>query len=84
VMGDTRRGQRLVVKLLIRPVPPTGSGAGDRERTCGSSKDASPSGGQTPGRQPTANHRQTAKAILTDLPPSVSGRSGCSPDTSCS
>src|SRR4051812_40439618 len=60
---------RQVVKLLIRPAPPTGPGPATTSGQVTPRHKASHSGGHTRGHQPTAQHHQAAKAILTVIPP---------------
>jgi hypothetical protein len=69
VMRHARRGERQVVKLLIRPAPPTGPGPATASGHVAARHKASHSGGHTRGHQPTAQHHQAAKAILTVTPP---------------
>ena len=64
-MRHTRRHQRLVVKLLIRPAPPTGPGPVTASGHVAPRHQASHSEGRTRGHQPTAQHHQATKAILT-------------------
>src|SRR3954453_2474574 len=60
---------RQVVKLLIRPAPPTGPGPATTSGQVAPRHEASHSGGRTRGHQPTAQHHQAAYAILTVTPP---------------
>ena len=71
-MRHIRRHYRQMVKLLIRPVPPTRAGAGDHERT-GRNKARSQSFRGSHSQSPTtAQHLLAALAILTVISPSVS------------
>src|SRR3954452_20843162 len=69
VMRHIRRHQRQMVKLLIRPAPPTGPGPVTASGQVATRHKASLSGGHTHGHQPTAQHHQAALAILTVIPP---------------
>src|SRR3954447_24548738 len=69
VMRHIRRRKRQVVKLLIRPAPPTGPGPVTTSGQVAPRHKASHSGGHTRGHQPTAQHHQAAYAILTVFPP---------------
>src|SRR3954452_10802984 len=60
---------RQVVKLLIRPAPPTGPGPATTSGQVAPRHKASHSGGYTRGHQPTAQHHQAAYAILTVISP---------------
>src|SRR4051795_10503345 len=66
---------RQVVKLLIRPAPPTGPGPATTSGQVAPRHKASHSGGHTRGHQPTAQHHQAAYAILTVIPPALTAAS---------
>jgi hypothetical protein len=70
-MRHIRRHQRQVVKLLIRPAPPTGPGAGDHERTSHGKARSQSLRGSHPQSPTTAQHLRAALAILTVTPPPV-------------
>jgi hypothetical protein len=70
-MRHARRRLRQVVKLLIRPAPPTGPGPVTASGQVAARHEASLSGGHTRGHQPTAQHHQAALAILTVIAPPV-------------